>query len=247
MSRLEKAGYILIGMSIGIFGATILYDREIRRGFGDDEAYTPDIEPSEDTTDDDEPMIPEISKTDSIDEAIDMLRKTASERRKNIVNTQTTKYTKMYDNAKSKVEDILQNISDDIDDEEDEIPDVPLDDIPDDSADDDLVVERVGEWFEIYLDENPQDFISLVYYSGDDTLCDDREQLISNPEDVVGTVAIERLANGGPGAESGIIFVRNLKTMLNYEIILDVGKYSETVLGIFESNLRKEAGGDVYS
>lgn len=128
----------------------------------------------------------------------------------------------------------------------------PVDDEPEeeyDISDEDegLVKERVENNFEIYLGENPQDFVSLVFYEGDNTLADDHEHVVPAADEVVGLVALSRLIEGGPGAENGVIFVRNLKTMINYEIVLDAGSYSETVLGIFDSRRSKGAGGDVDS
>jgi hypothetical protein len=111
----------------------------------------------------------------------------------------------------------------------------------------DLVRERVENNFEIYLGENPQDFVSLVFYEGDNTLTDDREHVVPAADEVVGMVALSRLIEGGAGAENGVIYVRNLKTMINYEIVLDSGSYKETVLGILDSRRNKGAGGDVYS
>lgn len=190
------------------------------------------------------------NKIDAIDEKIEDLVSKANDRRKD--SAEKTNYSVMFKNKKdipiNKV--VNSSISDyDMDDLEDYDyeEDIPSDDeiVEDDRIDDDLVRERVEEWIEVYLDENPQDFITLVYYQEDMTLCDDREQLISNPEEVIGTVAIDRLIDKGPGAENGSIFVRNLKTMINYEVVLDTGAYSETVLGIFEERLDKGDGGDV--
>ena len=113
-----------------------------------------------------------------------------------------------------------------------------------DSLDNELVRERVENNFEIYLGENPQEFVSLIFYEGDNTLTDDRDRVVPAADEVVGLVALSRLIEGGPGAENGVIFVRNLKTMINYEVTLDAGSYSETVLGIFNSRHDKGAGGD---
>ena len=128
----------------------------------------------------------------------------------------------------------------------------PLEDEPEDESDipesdEELVKERVENNFEIYLGENPQDFITLIFYEGDNTLADEYEHVVPAADEVVGLVALSRLIEGGPGAENGVIFVRNLKTMINYEIVLDAGSYSETVLGIFDSRRTKGAGGDVDS
>ena len=124
--------------------------------------------------------------------------------------------------------------------------DIPNDDTPYEedveALDNELVRERVENNIEIYLGENPQEFATLIYYQGDQTMTDDQEQLVPNPDDVVGRVAISRLIEGGPGGEEGVIYVRNLKTMINYEVVLDAGSYKETVLGILNS--RRNNGAD---
>lgn len=112
---------------------------------------------------------------------------------------------------------------------------------------DEYNLEKVEGNFEIFLGDNPQDFVTVIFYEGDNTLCDDGEQIIPYPEDVVGMVALNRLIEGGPGAENGVIFVRNIKTAINYEVVLDAGAYSQTVLGIFESHLNSDGGRSVSS
>lgn len=112
---------------------------------------------------------------------------------------------------------------------------------------DEFTLERVEENIEIFLDDNPQDFITLIFYEGDNTLCDDGEQIVPNAEEVVGLVALSRLIEGGPGAENGVIFVHNLKTSLNYEVVLDAGSYKDTVIGQFESHLNEDGGRGGYS
>lgn len=110
-----------------------------------------------------------------------------------------------------------------------------------------FTLERIEPGFDIFLDENPQDFATLIFYEGDNTLCDDGEQIIPNAENVVGLATLNRLIEGGPGAENGVIFVRNLKTSINYEVVLDAGSYCETVLGIFQSRQNNGGGADVDS
>lgn len=203
------------------------------------------------------------NRIDEVNDRIEDLRKKALERRAELEANSSgeskknakTDYKSLYKKGEDKLKDILNQTSNSLSDEEAEYfeylekeeDDSPSDDyIEDDVKDTDLITERVEDNIEIYLDENPQDFITLIFYSGDMTVCDDREQLISNSDEVVGTVALNRLIDRGPGAENGTIFIRNLKTMLNYEIVLDESKYSETVLGIFERNLDKgDDGGDV--
>ena len=112
---------------------------------------------------------------------------------------------------------------------------------------DEFTLERVEENIEIFLDDNPQDFITMIFYEGDNTLCDDGEQIVPNAEEVIGLAALSRLIEGGPGAENGVIFVHNLKTSLNYEVVLDAGSYRDTVIGQFESHLNEDGGRDGYS
>lgn len=182
---------------------------------------------------------------------------------------QTTRYSKMYEDELS-VEEKLQAQSDahkewanrqqekmqkTREDEyldyitHSESQDYPSDDemYEDDilDSDTDLVRERVENNFEIYLGENPQDFIPLIFYEGDNTLADDKEHVVPAADEVVGLVALSRLIEGGPGAEEGVIYVRNLKTNFNYEVVLDAGSYSETVLGIFNSRQNGGSVGDV--
>lgn len=274
MGTLEKIGYILLGASGGVFISTLLYERELRRGIGEEESYIPNrmVEKVEDVLED-LPENVESTIRSKFDDITTELETKAEKRRFEFENlrknpeaktksVKTDYHSKYQSTGKNMVDDILNNIpaefgTDEHEDmtdaadeaaylqyiEKEETDDIPPEDEPVDDTD--LVVERVEEWIEVYLDENPQDFVSLVFYEGDETLCDDREQLISNPDEVIGNVALSRLVEGGPGAENGIIFVRNLKTMINYEVVLDAGKYSETVLGIFESNLDKGSGGDV--
>jgi len=96
------------------------------------------------------------------------------------------------------------------------------------------------EWiegpFEIFLEECPLcESIPLTYYQGDYTLCDDGEQIIPDPEDVVGMAALNRLIEGGPGVINGeVIYVHNTKTGINYEVMLEPGTYKESVAGLID-------------
>jgi len=177
-----------------------------------------------------------------------------------------TRYSKMFGSnnldSEQEVTDILHAVSSktdtkdsysryerkarQMDEWEDDSPsDDSVDEYPPGEIDihDEYTLERVEDNIEIYLDDSPNDFTTLVWYQGDETLCDDGEQIIPNPEDVVGEVAIERLLEGGPGADDGIIFVHNLKTSIDYELVLDMGCYSETVLGIFDERQSRRSNG----
>ena len=282
MNNLEKVGYILIGVGIGGFIATLWYERELNKPIGDIEEYIP-FEDREDVDESDE--LDELDESNDIlenssdkeafskeayivakqytsaDNDIDDRRK-EFEQRRHADKNQSVRYNKMYEGkveVPSPIHEIVHTsiISDssDIDaetarqlrlqelgatiDELDYEDDGPQDDIENDFSTDDLVRERVENNFEIYLGENPQDFVPLIFYNGDNTLADDSEHVVPSAFDVVGEVALSRLITGGPGAEEGVIYVRNLKTMIDYEIVLDAGSYSETVLGVFLDQKRK--------
>lgn len=175
------------------------------------------------------------------------------ERRREVPGNQTKRYSRMYQDqaikqalhsanshraSKDSYELDETSYSDDSPSDDDYAV-VP---VYDSDLHDEYTLERVEENIEIFLDDNPQDFITLIFYEGDNTLCDDGEQIIPNADEVVGLVALSRLIEGGPGAENGVIFVHNLKTSLNYEVVLDAGSYQDTVIGQFESHLNN--GGD---
>ena len=236
MVALEKAGYILIGMGVGIFASAFLYEREMRKPIGEEEEYIP----SEDLDDEGEAN---YIQEENVKELNDIYNKKPSYPEVNFAKKADSKnfkndYSKMYKTSDILIEDELHNDSDYIQE------DGPADDYPvEDILEDELITDRVEENFEILLGDNhPTDYDTLIFYQEDYTLCDDREQLIPNPENVVGEVALTRLIEGGPGAEEGTIFVRNLLTMITYEVVLDAGSYSETVLGIFESRGGGNAG-----
>lgn len=252
MNSLEKLGYILIGVGLGGLISTVLYEHELNKPIGEVEEYIPKSD-----TDDENDISETIEDPDESEKDIDSLAEMYSPSSENEFDsrssidraslnhsrkTRRTPYSTMYKMDSTNDERDLEFADDD------EIVqcDIPNDDesYEDDleNLDNELVRERVENEFEIYLGENPQDFVTLIFYQGDSTMTDDQEQLVPNPDDVVGHVAIRRLIEGGPGAEEGVIYVRNLKTMINYEIVLDAGSYKDTVLGIFNS--RRNNGAD---
>lgn len=163
--------------------------------------------------------------------------KTASKEQK---ENKGRRYSKMYKNSLTNSDEYQEPIDSSV------MVDHPEDDIydeyePEIDLHDEYNLERIEPGFEVFLDDNPQDFTTVIFYEGDNTLCDDGEQIIPNPEEVVGFAALQRLIDGGPGAENNVIFVHNMKSHINYEVVLDAGMYSETVLGMFESRLDEEA------
>lgn len=79
-------------------------------------------------------------------------------------------------------------------------------------------------------DENQTDKISLTYFSEDDTLIDELEDVIP---DIIGTIGLECLSKFGyKSGDASIVMVRNLEKGIDFEVVLDERAYSDVVLGI---------------
>ena len=260
MSGLTKLGYFLMGVGVGGFIIKQVYEYELDKPIGEVEEYIPqEDEESESDSEEESDDSENSNKHAIVNDVSSGYVATAKDLfNHDISNTLTdskmqfdrdkakTNYSKMYiPRPEASSEKTIEVEVDDtdvdevvnLDDPRIVIEDYPPEDevyLEDETMEDDILVrERVEDRFEIYLDENPQDFIGLVYYELDQTLADDRDQIVPDPEDVIGHVAIDRLIEGGPGATEGVIYVRNLKTMLNYEVVLDSGSYQAKVFGLF--------------
>jgi len=74
------------------------------------------------------------------------------------------------------------------------------------------------------------DKISLLFFEEDETLCDERETVINNVEELVG---LENLHHFGLGSrDRNALYVRNEKLDTYFEIIRDTRSYAEVVLGV---------------
>lgn len=82
------------------------------------------------------------------------------------------------------------------------------------------------EEMEIY--DNFED-ISLTYYAEDDILCDDQEQLIEDPEAVVGD-ALTRIRAKSDYPDT--VYVVNKRLRAIFEVLMVEGSYQEIVLGV---------------
>lgn len=94
--------------------------------------------------------------------------------------------------------------------------------------------------------ENENDWTqsSLTYYNGDDTLADEAEMPIPDIEAMVGS---ENLAKFGYGSNNrNVVYVRNEKVQMDFEITLSEGKFGDEVAGLKHSAppLRRARWGD---
>lgn len=72
--------------------------------------------------------------------------------------------------------------------------------------------------------------INLLYFEDDDTLVDDREQIVLNVEETVGVKNLHQFGLGSK--DQNVLYVRNEKLQCDIEVIRDKRSYSEVVLGI---------------
>lgn len=95
--------------------------------------------------------------------------------------------------------------------------------------------------------ENEPDYVqhSIVYYAGDDTLVDERDQPIEEIEATVGTENLSRFGHGS--GDKNIVYIRNDRVEADFEVAYSGGNYSEEVLGFIQHSdrpVRKFRRGD---
>lgn len=71
---------------------------------------------------------------------------------------------------------------------------------------------------------------TLTYFEDDDTLIDEKDQVIYNVEEVIGTEALNSF--GHMSNDKDTVFVINHRFGIKYEVIRDDGSYKEIILGI---------------
>lgn len=81
--------------------------------------------------------------------------------------------------------------------------------------------------------ENEQDYpqVSLTYFEEDDILVDEKDSPIP---DVEGTVGQENLRFGHGSKDNNIVYIRNERLELDFEVIRNKGNYAKEVLGFIE-------------
>lgn len=85
---------------------------------------------------------------------------------------------------------------------------------------------------EYFAAERDYETASLTYFEVDDTLVDERDQPIEETDPIVGD---EHLARFGSGSkDKNIVYIRNDRLGIDYEITKSKGSYLEEVLGLPE-------------
>lgn len=70
---------------------------------------------------------------------------------------------------------------------------------------------------------------ALTYYAGDDTLCDEHDRPLEDTDKIVGDDHLVRFGSGSK--DKNIVYVRNERLEIDYEIVRVDGTYLEMVLG----------------
>lgn len=82
---------------------------------------------------------------------------------------------------------------------------------------------------EEFNEEVDNEKISLVYYVADQTLCNERDEIIA---DVIRTLGPDALDNFGVGSDDDeIVYIRNDREGLDFEVVRNMSSYVEVVLG----------------
>lgn len=74
--------------------------------------------------------------------------------------------------------------------------------------------------------------ITITYFEGDDVLVDEADEVISKKDEVVG---MENLTKFGYGSDDpNVVYIRNPKLDIEYEILRHRGHYAKEILGLEE-------------
>jgi hypothetical protein len=76
------------------------------------------------------------------------------------------------------------------------------------------------------------DKLTIYYYEDDQTLADENEEIIQDVSSTVGDEALDKFGDGSDDPE--IVYVRNEKMEIDYEVIRLSKSYKETVGGFTE-------------
>lgn len=91
--------------------------------------------------------------------------------------------------------------------------------------------------FVITLDEfneNEDDLeqTTLTYFEGDEVLVDERDEVIPDEDSIVGPEALLRFGHGSN--DRNVVYVRNNRIKMLFEVLKSEGKYAEEVMGFIE-------------
>jgi hypothetical protein len=97
-----------------------------------------------------------------------------------------------------------------------------------------------GKPYVVDLDEymdvpEGHDQVTLTYYSGDNVLADESDEVVHNVDTIVGRMNLNMFGASDPD-QPHVVLVRNPKLKMDYEITYSTGKYAHEVMGIQHSD-----------
>jgi tetrahydromethanopterin S-methyltransferase subunit G len=92
---------------------------------------------------------------------------------------------------------------------------------------------------EFFENEKEYEQTTLTFYEGDDTLADDKEAVVPDSDSTVGDDNLMRFGHGSK--DENVVYVRNDRLELDFEIIRSDGKYSVEVLGLDDEDSLKHS------
>ncbi len=85
---------------------------------------------------------------------------------------------------------------------------------------------------EYLQNEYEDEQVSVTYYAGDDVVADDRDAVIQDVDSVLGEDNLERFGYGSK--DRNIVYIRNPRLGVAYEVCHSTGKFAHEVLGFLE-------------
>lgn len=82
--------------------------------------------------------------------------------------------------------------------------------------------------------EDVYDKLTITYFEGDGTLCDERDEVVDDVEGTVGSDSFSQF--GFKSDDENVVYVRNERLKTDFEVILDKQKYIEVVVGYHEKD-----------
>lgn len=89
---------------------------------------------------------------------------------------------------------------------------------------------------EYHRDEEEYDKLSLTYYKGDDTIADSRDDVVNNPEALLGKC--HKKFMGFDPVDPHVVYVRNHNMKADYEVLLETEAFITVVHGISTEPMR---------
>lgn len=90
-----------------------------------------------------------------------------------------------------------------------------------------------------YMTDDPEyQKVSVTFYEGDDTLADDRDTVIPEVEEHLGTDALTKF--GIYSKDVNIVYVRNERKKMDFEVVRNMASYVEMVAGFKDPKVNRK-------